>query len=371
MGTHQIGSNRLVSLDAFRGFTIAAMILVNFPGNWDYVFSPLQHTDWWGISFTDLIAPFFLFTVGVSISLVYSKQLDLGRKPQEMYRKLFLRSVKIFAVGMFLNTLGILDKFSWEELRWTGTLHRISIVFLVCSLVFLHTNWKIQTIIAVIILGLYWVVMMFIPTPGYDRVMLEPGVNLAAWVDQQLLPGKMWQGTWDPEGILSTFPSIVTGITGMLAGKLLLTEKKMEEKVILLFFWGFISCVIGLIWSWNFGLNENLWSPSFVLFTSGLATLTIASFLVVIDMKGHQNWANFGVIYGMNAIAVYVLADILAIVFYGIPIGSESLNIQAFNFLTSLGVAPKVASMSYGLFYVGVNFIPAFILHRKKIFIKL
>jgi predicted acyltransferase len=364
-------SKRLVSLDAFRGFTIAAMILVNFPGNWDYVFKPLRHTEWWGISFTDLIAPFFLFTVGVSIALAYTKQLDAGRKPQEMYSKLFIRSIKIFAVGMFLNVLGILDNFSWAELRWTGTLHRISIVFLVCALLYLHTNWRTQAMIASVLLVLYCVVMVFIPTPGYDKAMLEPGVNLAAWVDQQLLPGKMWQGTWDPEGILSTFPSFVTGITGMLAGKLLVSKKTIDDKVVMLFFWGFISCVIGMIWSWSFGLNENLWSPSFVLFTSGLAAITVASFIYVIDMNGQQKWAQFGVIYGMNAIAVYVLADLLAIIFYRLPLGSESLNMHAFNVLTSLGVAPKVASMIYGLFYVGVNFIPALILYRKKIFIKL
>lgn len=364
-------SKRLISLDAFRGFTIAAMILVNFPGNWDHVFKPLRHTEWWGISFTDLIAPFFLFTVGVSIALAYTRHLDAGHKPREMYRKLFIRSFKIFAVGMLLNALGIISNFSWEELRWTGTLHRISIVFLVCALLYLHTSWKTQAVIGSLLLVLYCVVMIFIPTPGFDQAMLEPGANLAAWVDQQLLPGKMWQGTWDPEGILSTFPSFVTGITGMLVGKLLISKKTIGDKITMLFFWGFVSCAIGIVWSWSFGLNENLWSPSFVLFTSGLAALTVASFIYVIDLHDYKNWAQFGVIYGMNAIAVYVLADVLAIIFYGIPLGVESLNMHFFNAFTSLGVAPKVASMVYGLLYVGVNFIPAYILYRKKIFIKL
>ena len=104
-------NKRLVSLDAFRGFTIAAMILVNFPGNWDYVFAPFRHSEWWGITFTDIIAPFFLFTVGVSIALAYTKRLEAGVKPREMYKKLFIRSLKIFAVGMFLNLLGIIDNF--------------------------------------------------------------------------------------------------------------------------------------------------------------------------------------------------------------------------------------------------------------------
>lgn len=364
-------SKRLVSLDAFRGFTIAAMILVNFPGNWDYVFLPLRHTEWWGISFTDLIAPFFLFTVGVSIALAYTKRLESGATPQSMYKKLFIRSLKIFAVGMFLNILGIIDDFRWEELRWTGTLHRIAIVFLVCGLLFLHTGWHVQAVTGTVVLVLYCMAMTMIPTPGYDTAMLEPGVNLAAWVDQQLLPGAMWEDTWDPEGILSTFPAIVTGITGMLAGKLVISQRPIEAKVILLFFWGFISFVTGIVWNWSFGLNENLWTPSFVLLTSGMAALTLASCIYVIDMRNKQKWVQFGVIYGMNAIAVYVLADILAIIFYRLPLGGETLNMHAFYALTFIGIAPKVASMLYAVMYVGVNFIPVFMLFKRNIFIKL
>jgi predicted acyltransferase len=364
-------NKRLVSLDAFRGFTIAAMILVNFPGNGDQVYHPLQHTEWWGISFTDLIAPFFLFAVGVSIALAYTNRLESGLRPSSLYKKLFIRSLKIFAVGMFLNALGILDNFSWQELRWTGTLHRISIVFLVCGLLFLHTNWRTQTVIGAVILVLYCIAMNFIPTPGYGKVMLEPGINLAAWIDQKLLPGKMWQGTWDPEGILSTFPSIVSGITGMLAGKLLITDRPLETRVNTLFFWGFVSLITGIVWNWHFGLNENLWSSSFVLFTSGMAALTLASSIYLIDIHHHQYWARFGVIYGMNAIAVYVLADVLAIIFYQIPFGGATLNKHFFTALTSAGVTPKLASMLFAILFVLVNFIPALVLFKRKIFIKL
>ena len=155
---------RLLSLDAFRGFTIAAMILVNFPGNGDFVFSPLQHSKWNGISFTDLIAPFFLFIVGVSIAFAYTKRMQSGVQPKEMYAKIFTRALKIFAVGMALNLMGILGDFSFEELRWTGTLHRIAIVFLVCGLLFLHTGWKVQAIIGATVLVGYWLAMTLIPT---------------------------------------------------------------------------------------------------------------------------------------------------------------------------------------------------------------
>ena len=364
-------NKRLLSLDAFRGFTIAAMILVNFPGNGDHVFNPLNHTHWWGISFTDLIAPFFLFIVGVSIAFAYTKRLEAGVPPKSMYSKIIVRALKIFAVGMFLNLIGLIGDFSWAEVRWTGTLHRIAIVFLVCGLLFLHTHWKKQAIIGAVILIGYWLAMTLIPTPGYDKAMLEPGINLAAWVDQQWLPGKMWQGNWDPEGILSTFPSFVTTITGMLAGVLLLSKQNQEQKVIQLFVYGFISFVIGIVWNWDFPLNENLWSPSFVMLTSGMASMTLAATIYIVDMKGHQNWANFGIIYGMNAITVYVLGDLLSLIFYGLKIGSLPLNDLFFNAVTSVGVAPKIASMVYSLMYVGINFIPAYILYKRKIFIKL
>jgi predicted acyltransferase len=362
---------RLLSLDAFRGFTIAAMILVNFPGNWDHVFSPLRHSEWNGISFTDLIAPFFLFIVGVSIAFAYKKRLEAGIPVKAMYGKLFSRTLKIFAVGMLLNLLGILDDFSFAELRWTGTLHRIAIVFLVCGLLFLKTGWKTQAITGAAILTGYWLAMTWIPTPGYGKVMLEPGANLAAWVDSKYLPGKMWQGTWDPEGILSTFPSIVTGITGMLAGVLLLSKRTQEFKVMSLFTVGFVTAIVGVIWSWVFPLNENLWTSSFVLFTSGLASMTLAGSIFLIDLLQYRNMANFGIIYGSNAITIYVLADVFALLFYGLPIGGYSLNEHYFNFFTAWGASPKIVSMTYALIYVGFNFIPAWVLYKRKIFIKL
>ena len=364
-------NKRLLSLDAFRGFTIAAMILVNFPGNGDNVFSPLSHTHWWGISFTDLIAPFFLFIVGVSIAFAYTKRLEAGVPPKSMYFKIISRALKIYAVGMFLNVLGLIGNFSWEEVRWTGTLPRIAIVFLVCGLLFLHTNWKKQAIIGAVILIVYWLAMTLIPTPGYDKAMLEPGVNLAAWVDSKFLPGKMWQGTWDPEGILSTFPSFVTTITGMLAGTLLLSKRTQEQKVIMMFTLGFAAFVAGIVWNWDFGLNENLWTSSFVLLTSGMACMTLASTIYLVDMLKYTKWATFGVIYGMNAITIYVLGDLLSLIFYRMKFGGAPLNDLFYNMATNIGVMPKIASMLYSLIYVGINFIPAYILYRKKIFIKL
>jgi predicted acyltransferase len=364
-------SGRLISLDAFRGITIAAMILVNFPGNGENVYAPLNHTHWNGITPTDLIAPFFLFIVGVAIAFSYTKRLDSGISPSKMYPKLIWRSLKIFAVGMFLNILGLFPDFNFADIRYTGTLHRIAIVFLVCGFIFLKTSWRTQAIIAAVILIGYWLAMNFIPTPGFGRVMLEPDHNLAQWIDNKYMPGKLYRDVWDPEGILSTFPSIVTGITGMLAGTLLLRNKSQEYKVMWLFLIGFLSTITGVVWNWIFPLNENIWTSSFVLFTSGLASMTLASSIFVIDILKYRKGAQFGVIYGSNAISIYVLADIFALFFYGIKLGGSSLNDHFFNFFTSIGGAPKFVSMIYALIYVGILFIPAYILYKRKIFIKL
>ena len=359
---------RLISLDAMRGFTIAAMITVNFPGHGDFVYGPLNHSRWNGLSFTDLIAPFFLFVVGVSIVFAYSRRLAEGIPPRAMYQKIVVRSVKIFAVGMFLN---LLPDFDFSDVRWTGTLHRIAVVFLVCAFLYLHSSWKQQARIGFLTLIAYWLAMTLIPTPGIGEVVLEPGVNLAAWVDQQFLPGTMWQGTWDPEGILSTFPAIVTGITGMLAGHLLLSEGTPNEKVNYLFGLGLLSAIAGYLWGLTFPVNENLWTSSFVLVTSGMAAMVLGASYFAIDILNRQGGTRPGVILGANAITVYVLADILALLFYGLKIGGQTLNEAAVQGMIALGLVPKLASMLYALFFTTVNFLPAWWLYRKRIFIKL
>jgi predicted acyltransferase len=213
---------RLLSLDAFRGFTIAAMILVNNPGSWSDIYAPLQHAEWNGLTPTDLIFPFFLFIVGVSMAFSYTKLLHSSTPLNSIYNKLIFRSVKILSVGLLLN---LIPEFDFANLRYTGVLQRIAIVSLICGFLFLNTGWKTQLITGISILVCYWVAMRFVPTPGYNVAQLEPGVNLAAWIDQQFLPGKLWNKSWDPEGLLSTIPAVVTTIMGMITGKLLLSEK--------------------------------------------------------------------------------------------------------------------------------------------------
>lgn len=361
-------NERLISLDAFRGFTIAAMIMVNNPGSWSHVYAPLLHKPWNGITPTDLIFPFFIFIVGVSIALAYTKRVAAGLPRREMYLKILWRSVKIFAVGIFL---ALYPRFDFGELRVAGVLQRIAIVFGVCAVLFLNLRWKKQAIVAAVILVGYWLAMMFIPTPGQGRAVLEPGINLAAWIDTYLTPGRLYRETWDPEGFFSTLPAIASGITGMLAGTLIVSKKTMAQKIIWLFTAGFLAATLGVVWSWHFPLNKALWTSSFVMATSGLASMTLAASLFLVDHLGYKKYAHPWVIFGSNAISVYVLAGLLGYVFGGIQFGGASLKGHFMDFLAALGSAPKFASLLYALLYIGFLFIPALFLYRKKIFIKL
>lgn len=357
---------RLTSLDAFRGFTVAAMIMVNYPGTWEHVFPTLQHSEWNGLTFTDLVAPFFLFIIGVSITF------SLGGKQGQpnagvLYRKILWRSFKIYAIGMFLHAM---PSFDLSNLRWTGTLQRIAVVFGITALLFLHTTLRQQAWACGLLLLGYWAAMTMIPTPDAPGVMLEPGRNLAAWVDQQFLPGRMWQGTWDPESILSIIPCTATCLTGVLVGHLLASGLWTSEKQIRLMVAGVLSAVAGYVVGLHFPVNENLWTSSFVLVTSGFAALVLGVFYYFMDTRRATRWAQLGVWFGKNAITAYVLGDLLALVFYGMHMQGASLNQHAVDALTGLGMQPEWASWIYALCFVGINAIPMYLMYRKNLFLK-
>lgn len=359
---------RLVSLDALRGFTIAAMVIVNDPGSWSYVYPPLEHAAWNGCTLTDLIFPFFLFMVGISITLAYTKRLDARVPKGKIYRKIITRTVSIYLLGLFL---WLWPQFDFDAIRWTGVLQRIAVVFFACALIFLNTNWKQQIRIGATILILYWIVVAYIPVPGIGKPDLSvPEKNWANYLDTLLLPGVMWQKTWDPEGILSTFPAIVTGLIGMLIGKLYLTIREENRRLVWLFFVGFSLFLAGGIWNWFFPINKNLWTSSYVLYTAGLGTMGLASCILIVDIWGYTRWTFLGRVYGANAITSYVLAGMLTVVFYGIRLGGASMNEWFMSGLTSLGLAPEFVSMLYAVIYMLIIFIPALILYRRRIFIR-
>jgi len=365
--SESFGNQRLLSLDAFRGFTIALMITVNNPGSWSHVYAPLLHAKWHGITPTDLVFPFFLFIVGVSIALAYSKRLDSGADKKALYKKIIFRSLKIFAVGIFLN---LFYKFDFANLRVAGVLQRIAIVFLVCSFLFLNFDWKKLAKIGIITLILYWIIMAFLPVPGIGEPRLEPGENIAAWIDSYLLPGRMWQGTWDPEGLFSTLPAIVTGITGMLAGILIISSLTTDRKIVWLFTLGFLSFLLGGIWDWFFP-NKNLWTSSFVLYTSGAAAMTLAACIFIVDVLHLNKWTRMGRIFGANAIVVYVFSGMIVRLLGLISFSGKTYQQVFMDSLTGIGIEAKLASLLYAIIFILICYIPAYILYKKKIFIKL
>jgi predicted acyltransferase len=222
---------------------------------------------------------------------------------------------------------------------------------------------------------LYYAALVLIPTPGYDRVMLEPGVNIAHWFDQHFMIVQPRLKSWSAEGFSTHICSIVTGITGMLAGAYLLSSDSWERKVINLFFAGGLAIIAGIMWGWgSLGINTKLWTPPYVLVSSGFAASALAGCIYVIDIlgKNKNHVVNFCVIYGMNAIAVFVLADLLEAIFYILKIGGLPLNGWFMHFMSEiLFFTPKFASMCCAFIYVFICFIPAYYLYRKKIFIKL
>jgi len=397
--TIDLSSQRLISLDALRGWTIAAMVLVNDPGSWSHVYPPLLHADWHGITPTDLIFPFFVFFVGVSISLSYTKQSKAGISKRDTCRKIVSRTLKIFALGIFLH---VWPEFEFSGMRIPGVLQRISIVFFVCALLFLNTSWQTQIKIGTALLAFYWLLLAIVPIPiddviqnvlstgiierkgnvlvpveglkqvseGFIAANYMPGVNITAWFDRAIIPGRFYEINWDPEGILPTIPGIVTCITGMIVGRLILYDGDNYRKLAWLFFVGFSMYLVGEIWGWFFPLNKNLWTSSFVMWTSGMATMGLAACILIVDILGWKKGTKLGRVYGANAITSYVLAGMLTLVFYRDIFGGESLNGLFMENITSMGVAPELASLMYAIIYVLIIYIPAYLLYRRRIYIK-
>jgi len=372
--------DRLISLDAFRGLTIMAMILVNNPGTWSAVYPPLRHADWHGWTPTDLVFPFFLFMVGVSIVFSLQKRLAAGASKLDLSCKVAVRAVKIFLLGMFLFFFHRGLPSGIDDVRFCGVLSRIAIVFLICGLIFIYTKPRFQVFLCVLFLVGYWLCMTKIPTPGQEgQVMLEPGNNLAAYVDSKVMPfGQFYHNrnlaegsvAWDPEGPFSTIPALATCLTGIFAGLLLRNPKKSQErKVIILFFWGFLLLVGGYLWGLCFPINKPIWSSSYVLLSSGFACTTLAACVYFVDMLGQKRIMYPAVVFGSNAITMFCLSGILAgLFFYG---GYWKLNANYMAAVTQAGYSQEFASMCYAMLFVAINFIPAWLLYHFRIFVRL
>jgi predicted acyltransferase len=418
---------RLISLDVFRGFTILFMIIVNNPGNWSAIYQPLAHAEWNGCTPADLVFPFFIFIMGVAIPLAMpAKTCD-----STTFNKIIIRSLRIFCLGLFLNffskielfglegipllfgrlaitvavSYALLGNFSlkvktyltlsvfvillilaysgieaYQEVRIPGVLQRIGIVYFFVSLLYLKTTLKGQILTASLLLLVYWAVMALVPIPGIGAANFNMNTNLAAWLDNALLPGHLWvyTKTWDPEGILSTVPAIATGISGLLIGQFInrpLPKLEIIKKMIIV---GIAIIVLGLLWNVFFPINKSLWTSSYVLYTSGLAILNFALLYYIIDVANYKKGFTLFLIWGINPMVVFFFSGIIPKVLRSIefknPVTADKqINLQEY-FYSSCIVPffnnPKSASFTFALVNVMVWSFILWFFYRKKLIFK-
>jgi predicted acyltransferase len=374
---------RLLSLDAYRGATIAGMLLVNNPGSWSDLYPPLAHAPWHGWTPTDMIFPFFLWIVGVAMALSFARRVEQGADRGALFRHVLIRSAIIFGLGLFLAAFpfGSLPahNFSLEKLRIPGVLQRIGLCYLVAGALFLRTTWKGQLGWVVGLLLGYWALLTLVPVPGYGAGVLEPKGNLAWWIDSNLLAGHTWSGApapgFDPEGILSTIPAIATTLLGALAGHLVrtlsgpvLSRRLVRDGAILL--------VLGAAWGLVFPINKNLWTSSYTVFMAGWAMVLLGGFHWLIDVRGWRRWATPLVVYGSNALAMFVLAGLVGKLLYLIKwtgADGKAVTLKTWiyqGYFVPLA-SPVNASLLFALAFVTVFLGIAWALWRRKWFLKI
>jgi predicted acyltransferase len=368
-----VPAHRLLSLDVFRGLTVLTMILVNNPGNWGKIYPPLKHAAWHGCTPTDLVFPFFLFIVGVSIAYALSgKKMETGTHGQTLLR-IVRRGLTLFALGMFLS---LFPTFDFDTVRIPGVLQRIGVVFIIAAAIFLKTSRKTQILsIAGLLIG-YWLLLMFAPVPGIGQANLQPTTNLAAWVDNTLLPGHLWKFSkvWDPEGVLSTLPAVATALIGVLAGQWLKKKDEPGNKIAWLMVWGVILTCAGLIWDLHFPINKSLWTSSYVLYTAGLAMLGLGLCYWLIDVKGYRRFTTPFLVYGVNAITVFFLSGLIPRIMGLIKIDTAAGEVDSKTWLYESFYTPFLspynASLAWALTWIFFWMLILYGMYKKNIIIK-
>lgn len=382
-------SQRLVSLDAFRGLTIALMILVNNPGDWGNIYAPLKHAQWNGCTPTDLVFPFFLFIVGVAIPLAHAARMKRQRAGQNrgaLVPAIIRRTIILFALGLLLASIptrispgnGILDP---ANLRIMGVLQRIALCYLPAALLGLYVGWRTHALVAVGLMALYSVLMLAVPVPGHGAGNLAIEGNLAAYVDAKLLGNHCYQNPpakpyfWEPEGLLSTLPAIATTLLGVITGQWLRSDRDGYEKVAgLLVFGGFGAALGYVLDRILMPINKGLWTPSYVIYTAGLALLALGVCYWLIDLKRYQAWSRAVVIFGMNSIAIFVLSGIIGrLLTIRIDLDAKPATLKSFiydHIFKPVGLSAVNTSLLYALTWIALMFAIAWLLYRKRIFIK-
>lgn len=378
-------SERLLSLDVFRGMTVAGMLLVNNPGTWSAIYPPLQHAPWHGWTPTDLIFPFFLFIVGITTELSLRARRARGDDDRAILRQILKRGALIFLFGFLLSGFPF---FTWppalegasfgervlhrlEHWRVMGVLQRIGLAYLLGGLLTWRTSVRQQLVILTALLLGYWGLMTLVPVPDTGvpgRFVLDkPDQLLSAWLDRVVLgTDHLWVGgkTWDPEGLLSTLPAVGTMLCGTFAGKWIgADERSLTDRLAGLFAVGALAMMLGSMWHWVFPINKNIWTSSYVLFTAGIGAVTLATCMWLIDVQQWRRWTHPFVVYGVNPMLAFLgsglMARCLASIWTWETAPGTRTSAQGFIFNTVFAswLPPREASFAYALAFVTVWFV--------------
>ncbi|MBQ0024101.1 MAG: DUF5009 domain-containing protein [Bacteroidales bacterium] len=366
-------NKRLLSLDALRGFDmffimgLASFICAVcglFPEGGDCALARnMSHVQWDGLRHHDTIFPLFLFIAGISFPFSYAKQISSGTSRGRIYCKIFRRGIVLVLLGLVYNGLFNLD---FENLRVASVLGRIGLAWMFAALLFINFNKVTRAVIAAVILIGYYLVIRFIPAPDvYGGDPLSIDANFAGYFDRLFLPGRLLynHGNFDPEGLFSTLPAIVTAMLGMFTGEFVRSEKKGltgGRKSLYLALSGLVMLGIGLLWSLDFPINKKLWSSSFVLVVGAYSVLMFALFYYIIDVKGHTKWTLPFKVVGMNSITIYLAQRIIGF-----------RKISDFFFSGVAQMCPEEwARLIDSTGYLLVSWLFLYFLYRKKIFLK-
>jgi predicted acyltransferase len=361
---------RLVSVDVLRGLTVAAMVLVNNPGSWRHVYWPLRHAEWNGFTPTDMIFPFFLFIVGVSIPLALGSRLEAGDRG--LVGRVLRRSAAIFGLGLLLHALPF---FHLATLRVPGVLQRIAVCYLLAALLVVLTagagGWRIQAGVAGALLVDYWLLMTRVPPPGGVAGDLSPAGNLAGYVDRLVLGPHIWQVSrfYDPEGVLSTLPAVATTLLGVLAGHWIRGARPGRRVASGLLVAGLVATVAGGLWGLAFPINKALWTSSYALFMAGLASLALAGCYWSVEVRGWRAWTPPFVVLGVTALPLFFLSSFMARLLILARVGPGGPRLQAWLFdrLFAPWLPPVDASLAYALAYVLLWWGLMWLLHRSGV----
>lgn len=363
---------RIRSLDAFRGLTVAAMIVVNNPGSWSYIYPPLAHAEWHGWTPTDLIFPFFLFIVGVSLVVAFARREAAGATPAALTRKALGRGALIVLAGLLLSGF---PGYDLAHLRIPGVLQRIGVVYAVTALAFLHFGPRQRRWIAGALLVGYWLLLTWVAPPGGVAGDLSRDGNLGAWLDRLLLGGHLWTPTFDPEGLLSTLPAVATCLLGTFAGERLLGDRPPGDRATGLLLTGAALVVAGLIWDAWFPINKGLWTSSYVLFTGGLAFQALAACYWAVDVRGRDRWAHPAYVLGTNALFAFTFSGLVARCLGLWRVAGPEGPVPVRDWLFTAWLAPlgdpRVGSLLYALTNLLLVLLVTGVLYRRRWFLRL